>query len=327
LLKGVFLVLGLLLEFEKPVLELEKKLRELKKFADERNINLDSEIEDLKKRAVELKKSVFGNLTAWEKVQVARHHDRPGMKDYIRFLISDFVEMHGDRLYGDDPAVIGGIGRFQGTPVTVIGHVNGKDTKENVACNFAMAHPEGYRKALRLMKQAEKFKRPVICFVDTPGAYCGIGAEERGQGEAIARCLFEMSRLKTPIITIIVGEGGSGGALAFSASDVILMQEHAIFSVISPEACASILWKDSSRVEEAAQALKLTAKDLLDLEIIDDIIKEPLGGAHSDYKETAEYVRISIEKYLNELKKLSLDELLERRYKKFRSIGEYGYEG
>lgn len=314
-----------LLDFEKPVLELEKKLNELQKFADERNIDLNSEIEGLKKRVEELRKSVFGSLSAWENVLVARHAGRPGTKDYIKMFITDFVELHGDRLYGDDPAVICGIGRFKGKPVTVIGHVNGKDTKENVACNFAMAHPEGYRKALRLMKQAEKFKRPVICFVDTPGAYCGIGAEERGQGEAIARCLFEMSVLKIPIITVIIGEGGSGGALAFSVSDVILMQEHAIFSVISPEACASILWKDSSKVEETAKALKLTAKDLLELNIIDGVIKEPLGGSHRDYQQAAEYLADEIEKHLNILYELSPEELVNKRYDKFRKIGVHSY--
>ncbi|MBO8136682.1 MAG: acetyl-CoA carboxylase carboxyltransferase subunit alpha [Desulfotomaculum sp.] len=312
------------LDFEKPIIELENKIKELKTFAEEKKIDLSDEIIKLEQRAEELKKSTYQNLIPWQKVLIARHPERPNSLDYIKLLITDFMELHGDRLYGDDPAVIGGIGRFQGQPVTVIGHVKGKDTKENVARNFGMAHPEGYRKALRLMKQAEKFNRPVLFFVDTPGAYPGMGAEERGQGEAIARDLMVMSALKTPLITVVIGEGGSGGALAFSVADRLLMQEYAYFSVSTPEACASILWKDGTKAREAAEALRLTAQDLLELGVIDGIIKEPLGGAHRDYKSAAEYVSKEISKHLNELLQCSIDTILEERYKKFRAMGHIG---
>ena len=311
-----------LLEFEKPITELENKLIELKTFADEKNMDLSNEINALKYRTNELKQSIYNNLTPWEKLLITRHPERPNTRDYIKLLITDFIELHGDRLYSDDPAVVGGIGRFDGKPVTVIGHIKGKDTKENVAHNFGMAHPEGYRKALRLMKQAEKFNRPVLCFVDTPGAHCGIGAEERGQGEAIARCLTEMSMLKTPLITVVIGEGGSGGALAFSVADVIMMQEHAVFSVISPEACASILWKDGAKAKDAAAALSLTAQDLLKLDVIDAIITEPLGGAHRDYNLAAKLIAEVISKQLTGLLQYSTDELLDKRYQKFRGIGQ-----
>ncbi|MBM7855271.1 acetyl-CoA carboxylase carboxyl transferase subunit alpha [Desulfohalotomaculum tongense] len=313
-----------LLDFERPITELEAKIEELKKFAEEKEIDLDAEIKKLEQRAEELKKSTYNNLIPWQKVLIARHGERPNTLDYIKLLITDFMELHGDRLYGDDPAVVGGIGRFEGRPVTVIGHVKGKDTKQNVARNFGMAHPEGYRKALRLMKQAEKFNRPVLCFVDTPGAYCGMGAEERGQGEAIARDLMVMSALKVPLITVVIGEGGSGGALAFSVADRILMQEHSIFSVSSPEACASILWKDGSKAREAAEALRLTAQDLMELGVIDGIIKEPLGGAHRDYKLAAEFISREISKHLNELLQYPVDTLLEKRYEKFRAVGQIG---
>lgn len=311
-----------LLEFEKPIVELENKIAELKTFAQEKEIDLDSEISKLEARAEELKESIYQNLVPWQKVMIARHPERPNVHEYIKNIFTDFIEMHGDRLYGDDPAMVGGIGRFDGRPVTIIGHVKGRDTKQNVARNFGMAHPEGYRKALRLMKQAEKFNRPVLCFVDTPGAYPGMGAEERGQGEAIARNLMEMSVLKVPIITVVIGEGGSGGALALSVSDRILMQQYAVFSVSSPEAFASILWKDGSKAQEAATAQRLTAQDLLDLSVINDIILEPIGGAHRHPEQASKLIAEAFRTQLNELKQYPLEKLLELRYQKFRTMGK-----
>ncbi len=312
-----------LLEFEKPIVELETKIAELKAFSEEKGIDLSNEISTLESKAEELKKSVYNNLTPWQKVLIARHPERPNTLEYIKLIITDFIELHGDRLYGDDPAVIGGIGRFEGRPVTVIGHVKGKNTKGNLARNFGMAHPEGYRKAIRLMKQAEKFNRPVLCFVDTPGAYCGIGAEERGQAEAIARALMEMSALRVPMVTVVIGEGGSGGALALAVADRILMQQYSVFSVSSPEAFASILWKDGSKAKEAAEAMNLTAQDLLRLEIIDEIVDEPLGGAHRDIQQAAKNISKAISKHLHELLQYPIDTLLEQRYQKFRNIGEF----
>ena len=308
-------------EFEKPVIELENKINELRNFAQEKNLNLDEEITTLERRLLALKVEIYGNLTPWQKVLMARHPERPSTRDYIQRLFTDFIELHGDRCFGDDPAVIGGIGRFDGLPVTIVGHQKGRGTKENLACNFGMAHPEGCRKALRLMCQAEKFRRPVISFIDTPGAHCGIGAEERGQAEAIARNIRVMSTLKTPIIVVVVGEGGSGGALALGVGDCILMQEHAVFSVSSAEACASILWKDASRAREAADALKLTADDLLRFKVIDEIVPEPLGGAHRQPAEAAEILRKILADKLKTLRTLSMEELIARRYERFRSIG------
>ena len=311
-----------LLEFEKPIVELENKIAELKTFAQEKEIDLDSEISKLETKAEELKESIYQNLVPWQKVMIARHPERPNVHEYIKYMFTDFIELHGDRLYGDDPAMVGGIGRFDGRPVTIIGHVKGKDTKQNIARNFGMAHPEGYRKALRLMKQAEKFNRPVLCFVDTPGAYPGMGAEERGQGEAIARNLMEMSALKVPIITVVIGEGGSGGALALGVADRILMQEYGVFSVISPEAFASILWKDGTRAEEAAAAQRMTAKDLLDLTVIDGIISEPVGGAHRNPEQAGKLIAEAFRTELNELRQYSVEKLLESRYQKFRTMGK-----
>lgn len=308
-------------EFEKPVLELENKINELKNFARDKEINLDEEISTLERRLAELKSEIYGKLTPWQKVLMARHSERPTARDYIQRLFTDFVELHGDRCFADDPAVVGGIGRFNGLPVTVIGHQKGRGTKENLACNFGMAHPEGCRKALRLMRQAEKFRRPVISFVDTPGAYCGIGAEERGQPEAIASSIRAMSTLKTPIIVVVIGEGGSGGALALGVGDCILMQEHAVFSISSPEACASILWKDAGRAREAAEALKLTAQDLLRLGVIDEVVPEPLGGAHRYPEEAAGFLRKAIAEKLKTLTALPVEELVARRYLRYRSIG------
>jgi acetyl-CoA carboxylase carboxyl transferase subunit alpha len=310
-----------ILDFEKPLVELENKIAELTSFSDEKGLDLSEEISNLRRRADELKSSIFAHLAPWQQVQLARHPDRPNTEDYVSMLFEDFLQLHGDRLYSDDPAIYGGIGLFQGTPVTVIGHLKGRDTKENVRRNFGMAHPEGFRKALRLMEQAEKFRRPVISFVDTPGAHCGIGAEERGQSLAIAQNLLRMSVLRIPIIIIVIGEGGSGGALALGVGDRTLMLEHAIFSVISPEGCASILWKDAARAREAAEALKLTAQDLLSLGIIDEIVPEPLGGAHRDSHAAAELLRKAVARNLEFLKNVPPEELLQRRYAKYRNIG------
>lgn len=309
------------LDFEKPINELENKITELKEFAQENNVDLAHEIDILTKKVEIMKKEVYENLQPWEKVKLARLQERPRSLDYINKLISDFIEFHGDRFYGDDSSIVGGIGRFEGIPVTVIGHQKGKDTKENIERNFGMPHPEGYRKALRLMKQAEKFKRPIITLIDTSGAYCGLGAEERGQGEAIAVNLMEMSSLKTPIIAIVIGEGGSGGALALGVADRVAMLENSTYSVISPEGLSSILWKDTSLSKKAAEIMKLTAQDLLSLNTIDAIIKESLGGAHKDIDFTAGNMKKYILNELKNLMKLDVDELLYKRYNKIRKIG------
>lgn len=264
----------------------------------------------------------ISQISPCQRVQLARHIKRPGVIDYISMLLTDFVQLHGDRLFGDDPAIIAGIGRFEQESVIVIGHQKGHDVKTNIKCNFGMSHPEGYRKALRIGKLAERFKKPIITFIDTPGAYPGIGAEERGQAEAIARNLLEFSQLKTPIIVIIIGEGGSGGALAIGIGDRVLMLENAVYSVISPEGCASILWKDKSKVEEAASTLRLTAPDLLELKIIDEIIPEPSGGAHLNYKEAAQNLNVAIRQHLFEIKAEKLSVLISKRYKRIREIGE-----
>lgn len=309
------------LEFEKPIIELRKQIAELRKFSEENKLDLSHEIYVLVRKVKQMERQIYENLSPWQRVSIARWQERPTSLDYIERLIDNFIEFHGDRYYGDDRAIIGGIGSFEGRAVTVIGHQKGKNTKENLEMNFGMPNPEGYRKALRLMKQAEKFNRPIITFIDTPGAYCGLGAEERGQGEAIALNLLEMSRLKTPIIAIIIGEGGSGGALALGVGDRVGMLENSIYSVISPEGLASILWKDASRAEEGARVMRLTAQDLLDLKIIDNIIKEARGGAHKDYDFTANKIKSYISKSLEELKGLDRDELLDNRYKKFRNMG------
>jgi acetyl-CoA carboxylase carboxyl transferase subunit alpha len=267
-----------------------------------------------------MRADIFANLSRWQTAQVARHINRPFTQDYINLMLTEFIELHGDRNYGDDHAIVGGLARFDGQPVMVIGHQKGRDTKEKVYRNFGMPNPEGYRKALRLMKMAEQFKLPVITFVDTPGAYPGIGAEERGQAEAIARNLREMASLRTPIIVCITGEGGSGGALAIAVGDRILMLEHSVYAVISPEGCAAILWSDGTKGAQAAEALKPTAKDIIKLGVIDEIIKEPVGGAHRDHEATARNMKEAIARNLTELNKLSGDELVEGRYKKFRAM-------
>jgi acetyl-CoA carboxylase carboxyl transferase subunit alpha len=311
------------LEFEKKIEELSKRIEEFKFFSREHGVDLASEIEKMEAKLESMKSEVYNNLTPWEKVTLAKLVERPTSLDYIDRIFTDFIELHGDRCFGDDPSIVGGIAKLEGISVTIIAQQKGRDTKENIRRNFGMPNPEGYRKALRLMKQAEKFNRPVICFVDTPGAFPGLGAEERGQGEAIAKNLFEMAKLRTPIVSMVIGEGGSGGALAMAVADEVWMLENSIYSILSPEGFASILWKDSSRAKEAADVMKITAQDLRGFGIIDRIIKEPLGGAHKNASETAENIRAALLEVLPELCKLNKEELLNNRYNKFRSFGVY----
>ena len=311
------------LEFEKPVVELKKKIAELKEFTQNSDVDLSKEIDKLETRLQKLEDEIYENMRPWDRVQVARHPNRPTTLDYISYLFTDFIEMHGDRLYGDDEAIVSGIAKFQSMPVTIIGHQRGKDTKENIRRNFGMPHPEGYRKALRLMKQAEKFQRPIICFIDTKGAYPGKAAEERGQSEAIARNLVEMAGLTVPVICIVIGEGGSGGALALGVGNHIHMLENSTYSVISPEGAAALLWKDSTQAKKAAESMKITAPDLKDLGLIDEIITEVTGGAHKNVKEQAGYIEEVLKRSLTELVPLKKEELIEHRYEKFKSMGEY----
>jgi acetyl-CoA carboxylase carboxyl transferase subunit alpha len=310
------------LPFEKHMYELKSKIDELKNLATEQNMDLGKEIRQMEVKLYNMQKEAYKNLTAWDKVSIARLVERPTALDYINRIFDDFMELHGDRYYGDDAAIVGGIARLDGIPVTVIAQQKGNNIKENIKRNFGMPNPEGYRKALRLMKQAEKFKRPVICLLDTPGAYCGLGAEERGQGEAIARNLMEMSNLKTPVISIVIGEGGSGGALALAVADEVWMLEHAIYSILSPEGFASILFKDASRAKEAANTMKITAQDLINFGIIDRIIKEPLGGAHTNVDEMALSIKRNLEESINRLISEPIESLLTKRYYKFRKIGK-----
>ncbi|WP_243662975.1 acetyl-CoA carboxylase carboxyltransferase subunit alpha [Hydrogenispora ethanolica] len=314
---------GLVLEFEKPVLELEKQIEELKQFSQEKGIDMTVQIAVLEEKANSLRLSIYNNLSPWQRVQIARHAKRPTLLDYVGLIFTDFIEMHGDRLFRDDPAMIGGLAYLDSIPVTVIGQQKGRDTKEKIYRNFGQPHPEGYRKALRLMHQAEKFHRPIICLVDVVGAYPGIEAEERGQGEAIARNIREMANLTVPIIVVITGEGGSGGALAVGVGNRVLMMENAYYSVISPEGCASILWKDASKASDAADALKLSANDLLKFGIIDEIIPEPLGGAHKNPNEAGMNLKKAINSHLKPLLNLSSSELLDNRYNRFRHYGVY----
>lgn len=314
------------LEFEKPVVELRKKIQELKEFTKNADVDLSSEIEKLEERLTRLEKDIYENMKPWDRVQIARHPNRPTTLDYISILFKDFFECHGDRAYGDDEAIVGGVTMYRGLPVTVIGHQRGKDTKENIRRNFGMPHPEGYRKALRLMYQAEKFRRPIICFIDTKGAYPGKAAEERGQSEAIAKNLFEMASLKVPIVCIVIGEGGSGGALALGVGNHIHMLENSTYSVISPEGAAAILWKDASLAKQAAETMKITAPDLKGLGIIDEIIPEVKGGAHRDVKQQAEEIDQILHRSLFELTKMSEEELINHRYNKFKAIGEFSFE-
>jgi acetyl-CoA carboxylase carboxyl transferase subunit alpha len=309
------------LDFEKPILELELKIAELKSLASDGSIDLSEEIKTLEARLEKVRKEIFESLTPWQKVQIARHPKRPYAMDYIHMVMLDFIELHGDRMFHDDKAIVGGFAKIDEEKVLVLGHQKGRDTKENLIRNFGSAHPEGYRKAMRLMKLAEKFNVPMVVFIDTPGAYPGIGAEERGQANSIAHNLREMITLKVPIIVVVIGEGGSGGALGIGIGDRVYVMENAYYSVISPEGCAAILWKDRLKAPEAAEVLKLTAKDLLGLGIIDGEIPEPLGGAHRDPEEAAQSIKRCIKKALKELKKLSIESLLESRYEKFRRMG------
>lgn len=317
------------LEFEKPIEELELKIEELKRISDQKDMDIASAVKQLEKKAKELRTEIFSSLSAWQKTLLARHPDRPYTLDYIDLLLDDFIELHGDRRFADDPAIVGGLATINTIPVMIIGHQKGRGTKERIYRNFGQPQPEGYRKALRLMKLAERFKKPIITFIDTPGAYPGIGAEERGQSEAIATNLMEMSRIKSPIVSIVIGEGGSGGALALGVSDRLYMLEHSIYSVISPEGCAAILWKkngtdlSSDEYAKAADALRITAQDLLRFKIIDDIIPEPVGGAHRDPAATAKNIREIIIKSLEELKTKTAGKLVEERYKRLRKIGMF----
>ncbi len=312
------------LDFEQPIAELEAKIDELRYVSSsDVDVNLGDEVERLEKKVSSLTTSIFSKLTSKQVSQLARHPKRPYTFDVIDRIFTDFQQLHGDRAYGDDKAIIGGMARFEGNPVMVIGHQKGRDTKENIKRNFGMPRPEGYRKALRLMKLAEKFHLPVLTFVDTPGAYPGIGAEERGQSEAIARNLFEMAKLRTPIITTIMGEGGSGGALAIAVADRVMMLQYSTYSVISPEGCASILWKDASKSADAAEAMGITADKLSKLQLIDRVIDEPLGGAHRDYDLMAENIREALKASLRELKALNTNQLLDKRYQKLMDFGQF----
>ncbi len=310
-------------EFERPIVELEKRLRDLKALSEDGQIDLSREIDAIAEKIEAMKLEIYKDLQPWQTAQVARHVERPSTLDYARFLCGDsFVELHGDRLYADDSSMVGGPAEFRGHPVFIIGHQKGHDTEENLERNFGMPHPEGYRKALRHFQMAEKFRLPVIVLVDTPGAFPGIGAEERGQGEAIARNLRDIVRLSVPILVTIIGEGGSGGALAVGIGDHIIMLEHAIYSVISPEGCAAILWKDASKARDAARQLRITARDLLDLGVIDEIVPEPIGGAHTNPQAMAERLGDALLANLERLERLPPDELVRRRYAKFRAMGQ-----
>jgi acetyl-CoA carboxylase carboxyl transferase subunit alpha len=316
------------LEFERPVVELERRIYELRRIAHSSpEMELEQEIQTLETRVSELQQEVFADLTPWQKVLLSRHPGRPYTQDYLQRLCTGFVELHGDRCFGDDPAIVGGLGMFEGQPVMIIGHQKGRSAKENVTRNFGMPKPEGYRKAQRLMDMASRFGRPVICFVDTMGAYPGIDAEERGQAEAIAKNLEVMARLPVPIICVMIGEGGSGGALALGVANRILMLEYASYSVISPEGCASILWRDDDKKVEAAAAMKMTAPDLERLGIVDEIIPEAPGGAHRDFELTAANLGASLRRHLGELALLSVEELRDQRYEKFRQMGAFVESG
>jgi acetyl-CoA carboxylase carboxyl transferase subunit alpha len=311
------------LDFEQPIAELEAKIDELRFVGDDSEVNISDEIERLKAKSEALTRSIFATLSAWQVTQLARHPLRPYTLDYLEIISPDFQELHGDRMYADDPAIVGGIGRLEGRPVMFIGQQKGRDTKSRVRRNYGMPKPEGYRKALRLMKLAEKFRLPVVTLIDTPGAYPGVDAEERGQSEAIARNLFEMARLKTPVVSVVIGEGGSGGALAIGVGDRLIMLEYSVYSVISPEGCASILWKSAEKAETAAEAMGVTAPRLQELGLLDDVIREPLGGAHRDPRAMAETLREALAAALRELEVLDLNELLRQRSVRLQSFGRF----
>ncbi|MED5421040.1 MAG: acetyl-CoA carboxylase carboxyltransferase subunit alpha [Pseudomonadota bacterium] len=311
------------LEFEQPIAELEAKIDELRYVGDDSEINLNEEVVRLKAKSEALTKSIYTKLSAWQIAQVARHPMRPYTADYLELIAPDFQELHGDRMYADDPAIIGGIGRLEDRPVMFIGHQKGRDTKERVRRNYGMPRPEGSRKAQRLMKMAEKYSMPVVTFIDTPGAYPGVGAEERGQSEAIAYSLFLMANLRTPIISIVIGEGGSGGALAIGVGDRLLMLQYSVYSVISPEGCASILWKSAEKAEEAADAMRITAENLNEFGLVDDVLTEPLGGAHRDPGAVADVIRDALLKHLADVDRFESDELLEQRQRRLAGFGQF----
>jgi len=314
------------MEFEKPIVELEKQIDELRRTAEKRQLSMEEEIVPLERKLDELRRTVYTSLTPLQRVQVARNARRPFTLDYLQLAFTDFIELHGDRLYRDDAAIVGGWARLEGDTVMVIGHQRGRDTKENLKRNFGMPHPEGYRKALRLMKLAEKYKIPVITLIDTPGAWAGLGAEERGQSEAIARNLFEMSRLEVPVVATVIGEGGSGGALALGVADRVLMLENAVYSVITVEGCAAILWKDgksNEMKERAAKALRITAPELMELGVIDEIVPEPVGGAHVNHEASARSLQEALVRNLEELRRFRPEKLVRRRREKFLSMGEF----
>jgi acetyl-CoA carboxylase carboxyl transferase subunit alpha len=311
------------LDFEQPIAELETKIDELRYVQTESAVDISEEIDQLSKKSTQLTKDIYGQLTPWQITKIARHPERPYTMDYINEIFTDFVELHGDRHFADDLSIVGGLARFAGTPCMVLGHQKGRDTKERAARNFGMSRPEGYRKALRLMKTAEKFKLPVFTFVDTPGAYPGIDAEERGQSEAIGRNIYEMAQLEVPIVTTIIGEGGSGGALAISVADQVLMLQYSIYSVISPEGCASILWKTSDKAQDAADAMGITAHRLKALGLVDKIVNEPVGGAQRDHKQMAAFLKRALTDAYRQLSDLKVRELLERRYERLQSYGRF----
>lgn len=311
------------LEFEKPVRDLQEKIAELKNFTSTSDVDLSEEIEKLELRLKRLEDDIYNSMTPWDRVQMARHPNRPTTLDYIPCLFEEFFELHGDRTYGDDAAIVAGVAKYHGQPVTVIGHQRGRDTKENIQRTFGMPHPEGYRKALRLMKQAEKFNRPIICLIDTKGAYPGKAAEERGQSEAIARNIFEMAGLTVPIICLVIGEGGSGGALALGVGDRLFMLENSTYSVISPEGAAALLWKDAGLAKRAAETMKITAPDLRSLGIVDEIIPEVRGGAHRNAKEQAELIDRVLYPAIKQLQEIDHTELVDQRYEKYKRIGGY----
>jgi acetyl-CoA carboxylase carboxyl transferase subunit alpha len=311
------------LDFERPIAELEAKIDELRFVGDDSVVNLNEEIARLKAKSESLTRSIFADLTAWQITQLARHPQRPYTTDYIPRVFTDFQELHGDRTYADDPAIVGGLARLEGEPVVVIGEQKGRDTQAKVRRNFGMPRPEGYRKALRLMRLAERFRLPIVTFIDTPGAYPGVGAEERGQSEAIARNLFEMARLRVPIVATVIGEGGSGGALAIGVADHVMMLQYSIYSVISPEGCASILWKSAERREDAAEAMGVTAERNLALGLVDEILQEPLGGAHRDLEAMAQSLKNALVTQLGQLGRQPVDELLDRRYQRLMNFGRF----
>src|SRR5688572_26584169 len=310
-------------QFEKNIADLEQQISSLQKMADQHGLDVRKEVAVLEQKLARMKEESYRNLTPMERVQLARHPKRPYTRDYIAVAFSDFVELHGDRAFRDDEAIVGGWARLEGRTVMVIGQQKGRDMKENLRCNFGMPHPEGYRKALRLMQMAEKFGHPVVTLIDTPGAYPGIGAEERGQAEAIARNLREMARLRVPLVAVVIGEGGSGGALALGVADRVIMLENSVYSVITPEGCAAILWKTASAKDKAAAAMKMTAGDLNELHVIDEVIPEPFGGAHADWPTTADVLREALVRHLFELSELTPEDLLPRRWEKYLAMGEF----